>query len=161
MITGGAFDSLNTAFWDEPNARYLAYCRVWTKGARDILDGFVSVNAPYTGGEVLTRPLTLRGDRLQINYATSAAGSVKVELTDPQGNPIRGFTAEDCQELYGDEVEAEVKWKNGDIRNLPTETCACDSFCAMPTCMPSGARRPLNGSGLCRCRIGCTTTRCR
>lgn len=51
------------------------------------LDGFVSVNAPYSGGEVLTRPLTLQGDRLQLNYATSAVGSVKVEVTDPRGNP--------------------------------------------------------------------------
>lgn len=82
------------------------------------LDGFVSVNAPYSGGEVLTRPLTLQGDRLQINYATSAVGSVKVEITDPRGNPVRGFTADDCPEIYGDEVEAEVKWKNADLRNL-------------------------------------------
>ncbi|MGQ9540713.1 MAG: hypothetical protein ACUVTY_06425 [Armatimonadota bacterium] len=82
------------------------------------LDGFVSVNAPYSGGEVLTRPLTLQGDRLQINYATSAVGSVQVEVTDPRGNPIRGFTADDCPEIYGDELEAEVKWKKADLRNL-------------------------------------------
>lgn len=265
VITGGAFDSLNTAFWDEQNGRYLAYCRVWTgggfEGYRDIavcesgdfitwtklrpldwgdaphehlytnairpyfrnprillgfpmrfvpnrakvpedpfpalcdnvlivsrdgyrfkrwteafqrpgpqrerwvnrnnmpvwglavtrsrlpgcpdeisfysvegyylpgstarvrrftlrLDGFVSVNAPYAGGEVLTRPVTLQGSRLQVNYATSAVGSLKVEITDPQGNPLKGFTAEDCVEMYGDEVEAEVKWKNADIRHL-------------------------------------------
>jgi hypothetical protein len=82
------------------------------------LDGFVSVNAPYSGGEVLTKLLALQGDRLQINYSTSAVGSVKVEVTDPQGNPIKGFTAEDSVEMYGDEVEAEVRWKNADIRTL-------------------------------------------
>ncbi|MCS6829313.1 MAG: hypothetical protein NZ749_01600 [bacterium] len=82
------------------------------------MDGFVSVNAPYSGGEVLTKPLVLQGERLQINYATSAAGSVKVEITDPQGNPIKGFTADECLELYGDEVEADVRWKNTDVRNL-------------------------------------------
>lgn len=82
------------------------------------IDGFVSVNAPYSGGEVLTKPLTLQGGRLQINYSTSAVGSVKVEVTDPRGNPIRGFAAPDCVEMYGDEVGADVRWKAGDIRSL-------------------------------------------
>lgn len=82
------------------------------------IDGFVSVNAPYSGGEVLAKLLTLQGERLQINYATSAVGSVKVEVADPQGNPIKGFTADDCVEMYGDELEADVRWRNADIRAL-------------------------------------------
>ncbi|GBC96479.1 hypothetical protein HRbin16_02283 [bacterium HR16] len=82
------------------------------------MDGFVSVNAPYSGGEVLTKPLMLQGERLQINYATSAVGSAKVEVTDPRGNPIKGFSADDCVEMYGDEVEADVRWKDADIRSL-------------------------------------------
>jgi len=67
---------------------------------------------------VLTKPLMLQGERLQINYATSAVGSVKVEVTDPRGNPIKGFSADDCVEMYGDEVEADVRWKDADIRSL-------------------------------------------
>lgn len=82
------------------------------------LDGFVSVQAPYSGGEALTRVLTVQGDRLQVNYATSAVGNLRVEVTDPQGNPLKGFTAGDCVELYGDEVEAEVRWKGADLRAL-------------------------------------------
>lgn len=82
------------------------------------MDGFVSVNAPYSGGEVLTKPVVLHGERLQINYATSAVGSVRVEMTDQQGNPIKGFAAENCIEMYGDEVEADVRWKDADIRSL-------------------------------------------
>ena len=39
------------------------------------LDGFVSVNAPLSGGEFITKPLTFTGKELEINYATSAAGS--------------------------------------------------------------------------------------
>ena len=66
----------------------------------------------------MTRPLVLKGNRLQINYATSAVGSVKVEVTDPQGNPVKGFTLDDCAELYGDEVEADVHWKSADVRAL-------------------------------------------
>ncbi|MCS6949603.1 MAG: hypothetical protein NZ520_03980, partial [bacterium] len=82
------------------------------------MDGFVSVNAPYSGGEALTKPLTLQGDRLQVNYSTSAVGSLRVEVTDLQGNPIRGFSLDNCEELYGDEIEADVRWKGADLRTL-------------------------------------------
>ena len=37
-------------------------------------------NAPYAGGEFLTKPLTFAGKELAINFATSAAGGVRVEL---------------------------------------------------------------------------------
>lgn len=82
------------------------------------MDGFVSIYAPHAGGEALTRPLVLAGSTLQINYSTSAVGSVRVEITDPTGHPLRGFTADDCVELYGDEVEADVRWKAADLRKL-------------------------------------------
>jgi len=42
------------------------------------LDGFVSVNAPFAGGEMTTHPLVFRGRELTLNFATSAAGSVRV-----------------------------------------------------------------------------------
>jgi hypothetical protein len=43
-------------------------------------DGFVSVNAGYGGGEFTTRPFTFEGNQLELNYSTSAVGSVKVEI---------------------------------------------------------------------------------
>ena len=43
------------------------------------LDGFASMNAGYDGGEFVTVPLTFTGDELQLNFATSAAGEVRVE----------------------------------------------------------------------------------
>ncbi len=101
-----------------PEGYYLPGSKVRLRRFTFRLDGFVSVNAPASGGEVLTRTLILTGSRLQLNYATSAAGSVKVEATDPAGNPIRGLTLKDCEEMYGDEVEADVKWKTADIRAL-------------------------------------------
>jgi hypothetical protein len=77
-------------------------------------DGFVSVNAPYDGGEMLTRPLLFSGSRLSLNYATSAAGSVRVEIQDTAGRPIDGFKLDDCPEIIGDEIERLVKWKSSD-----------------------------------------------
>ena len=76
-------------------------------------DGFVSVHAPYAGGELLTHPLVLSGRYLTLNYATSAAGSLRVELQDVEGRPIPGYGLGDCCELYGDEIEGRVAWAEG------------------------------------------------
>jgi hypothetical protein len=77
------------------------------------LDGFVSVNAGYAGGELITHPLLFSGDELVLNYATSAAGSVRVELQDAAGQPIPGYTLAESPEIYGDEIEAAVDWQGG------------------------------------------------
>ncbi len=83
-------------------------------------DGFVSLSAPLRGGEIITRPLTFTGDALQINFATSAAGSVRVELQEADGTPIPGFTLEDCHEQIGDELDRDVSWQ-GDSDLLALE----------------------------------------
>ncbi len=77
------------------------------------LDGFVSIRAPYAGGEILTRPFTFSGKRLSINYSTSAAGSVRVELQSADGEPLPGFELEECPEIIGDRVEHTVRWEAG------------------------------------------------
>ncbi|HPT99779.1 MAG TPA: hypothetical protein PLU39_18100, partial [Armatimonadota bacterium] len=74
------------------------------------VDGFASVRAGYAEGEVVTRPLLFSGGRLAINYATSAAGNVQVELQDEAGRAIPGFTLGECPEIYGDELERLVRW---------------------------------------------------
>jgi len=73
-------------------------------------DGFVSVHAGGQGGEMLTRPLQFRGNRLLANYSTSAAGSLRFALCDEAGAPIKGFAMTDCPVIYGDLIEGEVKW---------------------------------------------------
>lgn len=77
------------------------------------LDGFVSVHAGAASGELVTKPLVFSGRELVINYSTSAAGSVRVEVQDAQGNPVPGFGLADATEIYGDEVEFAVPWKAG------------------------------------------------
>jgi hypothetical protein len=74
------------------------------------LDGFASVNAGYDGGEMITKPFAFEGSGLSINYSTSAAGSVWVEIQDADGKPIAGFTREDADEIIGDEIERVVTW---------------------------------------------------
>lgn len=83
------------------------------------VDGFVSVNAPYASGEMLTKPLIFEGRTLVINYSTSAVGSIKVELQNERGVPVPGFTLAEATEIYGDEIERVVSWKHcTDIRQL-------------------------------------------
>ena len=75
------------------------------------LDGFVSVQAPMSGGELVTKPISFTGKTLRLNFATSAAGSLRVELQDEQGKPLPGFSLDDCEEIFGDTLDRSVQWK--------------------------------------------------
>ena len=78
------------------------------------IDGFVSVHAPMSGGELVTKPLRFEGKHLVINYATSAAGSIRAEIQTDQKTPIPGFTLAESAELFGDQLARTVSWKQGD-----------------------------------------------
>jgi hypothetical protein len=82
-------------------------------------DGFVSVHADGQPGEMVTRPLIFEGGNLVINYATSAAGSIRVELQGTAGDAIEGFALSESAEIYGDEIERIVTWSSGkDVSKL-------------------------------------------
>lgn len=75
-------------------------------------DGFVSVIAPFSGGEFVTRPLAFTGSRLFLNFSTGAAGSLRVEIQDSKGTPIPGFTLAESAEWIGDDTERTAPWKS-------------------------------------------------
>ncbi len=77
------------------------------------LDGFAAASAPYEGGELVTKPFTFTGTALEINYATSAAGGIRVEIQDAAGRPTDGFLLNDCPEIIGDEISRVVFWAKG------------------------------------------------
>lgn len=78
------------------------------------LDGFASLRAGYEQGTVLTRPLTFEGNALLLNYETSAAGRLQVEILDEHGGPLPGFGLADLKEtLRGNERGQVVVWKSG------------------------------------------------
>lgn len=82
-------------------------------------NGFASIYAGADGGEFVTRPLTFTGKYLVINYSTSAAGSVQIEIQTAAGEPIEGHALSDMAPLYGDELDAVVAWKTGsDLSSL-------------------------------------------
>lgn len=76
-------------------------------------DGFVSAKAPLRGGEIVTKPLRFSGESLLLNLATSAAGGIRVELQDESGRPLSGYSLDDCEPQFGDELSRRVTWKAG------------------------------------------------
>lgn len=82
-------------------------------------DGFVSIHAGVEPGEFLSRPFTFSGARLDVNYWTSAGGTLLFELCYPDGSPVQGYSFADCEDLYGNEIHHSVMWNSSaDVRHL-------------------------------------------
>lgn len=83
------------------------------------VDGFASISAGFAGGHLITKPFTFTGKRLELNYETSAAGSIRVEIQDAAGGPIPGYTLADATEIFGDEIARIHAWKQtSDVASL-------------------------------------------
>jgi hypothetical protein len=81
-------------------------------------DGFVSVAAGYDGGEFTTVPIVFQGNTLELNYSTSAVGSIRMEIQRLNGTPYPGFSLGDGSEVFGDEISRDVTWETGDLAKL-------------------------------------------
>jgi hypothetical protein len=77
------------------------------------LDGFSSVRAPHSGGELITHPVVFSGAELELNFATSAAGSLRVEIRDEQGKPIPGYTLRESIDIFGNRIAGRATWQHG------------------------------------------------
>ncbi len=75
------------------------------------LDGFASLNAGYDEGQMVTKTLDFTGNKLELNYSTSAAGRIRVEILDESGTPLEGYGIDDCDDLIGDEISGYVSWR--------------------------------------------------
>lgn len=83
------------------------------------LDGIASMSASSAGGEFTTKPLRFSGRALRLNLATSAAGSVRVEILDADGKAFPGRTLADSQDFAGNRLEHDFRWKKGaDLSDL-------------------------------------------
>ncbi|MDA7921330.1 hypothetical protein N9B73_06195 [Verrucomicrobiales bacterium] len=83
------------------------------------LDGFGSIQADYDGGELLTKPLIFSGSKLSLNFSTSAAGGIRIELQEPDGKVIPGFSLYECRAQIGNEIERTVNWDSeGKLQDL-------------------------------------------
>ncbi len=75
-------------------------------------DGFVSASASNAGGEFITKPIIFAGSKLALNFSTSAAGSIRIEIQAADGTPVPGFTLADAPEIFGDALDQVVPWKD-------------------------------------------------
>ena len=58
-----------------------------------------------------------------MNLSTSAPGSARVEVQDADGKAVEGYALNDCDEIYGDDLERMVTWKGrADVRSLSGQT---------------------------------------
>lgn len=58
-----------------------------------------------------------------MNFASSAAGGVRVEIQKADGTPRPGYELNRCPEMIGDEIERIVVWKKGsDLGELAGKT---------------------------------------
>jgi len=84
---------------------------------------FGSMYADRFGGVFSTKKFLFEGNRLALNYSTSAPGSIKVGIFDENGWPVAGHTIEECDVIFGDELVKHVSWKNdadlGFLRGRP------------------------------------------
>lgn len=87
------------------------------------LDGFGSIQADYDGGELLTKPIVFSGSQLSLNFSTSAAGGIRIELLTAEGEVIPGFSLYECREQIGNEIDRVVSWdsegKLSDLAGTP------------------------------------------
>lgn len=82
-------------------------------------DGFASLHAGAGLGEILTRPMLMSGKALEVNVATSAIGAVRIGICDESGAPFAGFSLEESEVLFGNELAHRVRWNGrGDVSSL-------------------------------------------
>jgi hypothetical protein len=83
------------------------------------LDGFISADAAYTGGELTTIPIVFRGGELSLNLDTGALGETRVEISDEKDRVIPGFSANECDAINGNYIARTVTWQGkSDVSKL-------------------------------------------
>ena len=76
-------------------------------------DGWASLDADESPGQITTRRLENAGGGLQVNY-DARGGSIRVEVLDADGQVIPGYGRDECEPLAGDAIRGRVAWKTAD-----------------------------------------------
>jgi hypothetical protein len=79
-------------------------------------DGFAFLESSGAGS-VTTRGLHIRGPRLEINVE-APWGEVSAELTGKFGDPLPGYSFDDCQPFTGDSTSWTPTWSGGEIESF-------------------------------------------
>jgi hypothetical protein len=83
------------------------------------LDGFVSADAPYDGGWLVTPTIVFDGRALQLNIDVAAMGEARVEIQDADGKPVPGYELAKCKRiLFNDPAYTESWEQKSDVAEL-------------------------------------------
>lgn len=83
-------------------------------------DGFISRHGAYRPQTLVTKPLVFAGDRMLLNFATSARGSVTVTVRSADGKAIVS------EPFFGDKVDREVLFKGGTLAAFAGRTATVE-----------------------------------
>ena len=76
------------------------------------IDGMSSIHADFNGGALLTKPFVFKGDELEMNFSTSAAGGIKTAILNNDNKAYDGFEMSESIEAIGNYINDKVRWKN-------------------------------------------------
>ena len=79
------------------------------------MDGFVSINAPMRGGKLISKPIRFSGNKLYLNFSSSARGGIRVGFMDMKGKALAGYSLNECPWIYGDSLRRIVEWKSDNV----------------------------------------------
>jgi hypothetical protein len=83
------------------------------------IDGFVSADASYEGGILLTKLFIYEGGTLILNIDSSCLGSAVVAVLDEAGEEIDGYSTGLCDPIKGNYINKTVSWSGStDIRPI-------------------------------------------
>ena len=74
------------------------------------LDGFVSMDAGPEEGTLTTKPISLSQPGVYVN-ADASRGSLSAEILDAAGQPLPGFSKNDCAPFTGNSVHQPLRWR--------------------------------------------------
>ncbi len=96
-------------------------------------DGFACMAADAAERVIVTKPLIFTGSNLHLNFETSAAGSIYVEVLTPEGEPLSPVSVE----VYGNSIDRSVCFATGpnidETTTAPTTDFA--AFAGQPVCL--------------------------
>ena len=72
------------------------------------LDGFFSWYANDKGGEIITKPVTIDGEKMFVNFETSIAGGLKITLLDQDDKQIDGYQT---YVMFGNTVNRPIEFE--------------------------------------------------
>lgn len=74
-------------------------------------DGFASLNAGATPGQIVTRPLTFKGRSLFLNADVRDTGWVKCAVLSQDSEPVEGYALDEAVPLTNDTTRGAMGWR--------------------------------------------------